>query len=140
MVDGGGCSRGFGLAQVLLAEEELAVEVGGLDVVGVGDCELAVRAEVHHCEVFEQLTPDSSSTDNKDFALLKLSCYGSAQIDLKVIEFLRILHMHLRELLLSWYLRQQFFEMEGKQLLNGLELIRNCFDDFLCDNTAEVRR
>mmetsp|Transcript_70334 Transcript_70334/g.186936 ORF Transcript_70334/g.186936 Transcript_70334/m.186936 type:complete len:452 (+) Transcript_70334:1445-2800(+) len=75
-----GCTRGLGLANVRLPEEELAVQVGHLNAVHVGDCELALRpaASSHHRKALEELAAQSSSTHHEQLHVAECLLEGLA--------------------------------------------------------------
>jgi hypothetical protein len=51
---------------MLFTEEELAVQVGCLDVIGVGDRDLAISADIEHCEILQQLATNCAASDHEE--------------------------------------------------------------------------
>ena len=68
--------EGLGLAHVVLAEEELAVEVADVDGIQVDDLEVAEPAED---EVLEELAPDAPGPDDEDARVADLGECGGAE-------------------------------------------------------------
>lgn len=65
----GCCGCALRLAEMLLPEQELSVEVGGLNVIGIGDDNVSVgfsSTDFEHCEVFKQLAANCSGSNHED--------------------------------------------------------------------------
>ena len=58
---------------MFFSEEELPIEVGVFDVIGICERDLAIfsSAEADHGEVFQELASDGSCSDHEEFGILK---------------------------------------------------------------------
>jgi hypothetical protein len=78
---GRGGGRALGLADVDGAEKELAVEVGGLDAVhvGDGDAPLGPAADAHEGKVLEELAAEGAGAHHKDALVHHARLEGAAE-------------------------------------------------------------
>lgn len=129
----------FWLLHVLLPEQELTGQVRCLNVVGIGNCEHAIWAHVHHGEVLQQFATDSSSTNNKSFHWFYLLGIVSSDHNLDVGELLGLFYMQLR-ILLTFFrnLLNHLVEMESEKLLYWSVLVCDCFYCLLRHYSTEI--
>lgn len=77
------CTLGFLTANILPSEEELPIEIGDLDLVHVGDLQLAfslgAAPNAHHCHVLEQLAADGTRSNYEPLLLHEFLLIGPSK-------------------------------------------------------------
>mmetsp|Transcript_21396 Transcript_21396/g.33092 ORF Transcript_21396/g.33092 Transcript_21396/m.33092 type:complete len:705 (+) Transcript_21396:1078-3192(+) len=124
---------GLGVADVLLAEEELSVQVGHFNVVVVSHMHLAGRraAYSHQGEGFDELAAQSSGTDHEEVDLLEL-LLESTSVDLDLVVVARVERSSIDALLA----RKGLVDVEVEPLLQR-RVLSSKLHDFLGNDTSE---
>mmetsp|Transcript_2374 Transcript_2374/g.5632 ORF Transcript_2374/g.5632 Transcript_2374/m.5632 type:complete len:672 (-) Transcript_2374:474-2489(-) len=130
-----GGNGGLVLANVGVTEEELARQVGLLDGVVVGHCELAAaaRGHSHACKVLQELAPQSSSTNKENLEVAESLLHVVAEYNL-----LRVISGTRRgDICRCETLRESLHTVEVEPLHQRMELARHGLQNLLGNNASK---